>query len=128
MLYVKDMANGGPRAPGAARARRLGREEIQVLREQLRDWDLKDIITVLGEGDVLEVIGVERQLEYIQSVGFGSVGEGKRLVRERVAELAYSFKCDDTLESLVDATHMSAEEQLDRRERAWNINRALGRR
>lgn len=128
-MYMNDMANGSPRARGTARAHQLGKEEIQALREQLRDWNLIDIITVCGESDLLEVMGVERCLDYIQCIGFGPVGEDKRVVRERVAELAYAFDCDtplETLESLVDATHMSAEEQLDRRERAQDINRALG--
>jgi hypothetical protein len=64
------------------------------IRSVLRQFDLQDIITVLGESDVLDHIGVKRCLEFVQAVGFGPAGEDKRFCRERVATLAYSFECD----------------------------------
>jgi hypothetical protein len=68
--------------------------KLAHIRATLRQFDLSDIITILGESDVLEVIGVERCLEFVQAVGFGPAGEDKRRCRERVAELAYAFECD----------------------------------
>jgi hypothetical protein len=64
------------------------------IRSVLLELDLGDIITVLGESDVLEHIGIRRCLEFVQAVGFGPAGKAKRLCRERVAELASSFEYD----------------------------------
>jgi hypothetical protein len=71
-------------------------QELKMIhiRDMLRLFDLKDIITCLGESDVLDTIGVKRCLEFVQAVGFGPAGEDKRFCRKRVAELAYSFECD----------------------------------
>jgi hypothetical protein len=68
--------------------------KLAHIRAVLREFDLSDIITILGESDLLEHIGIKRCLEYVQAIGFGPAGEDKRLCRERVAELAYSFECD----------------------------------
>jgi hypothetical protein len=79
---------------------RQAKEELLIhlkmahIRSVLRTFDLTDIIACLGESDVLEVIGVKRCLEFVQTVGFGPAGEDKRFCRERVAELAYAFECD----------------------------------
>jgi hypothetical protein len=56
---------------------------------------VQGMVTVLGESDVLECIGIKRTLEYVQAIGFGPVGPDRRFCRERVAGLAYSFECDD---------------------------------
>jgi hypothetical protein len=62
------------------------------LKECLGHYDISQIIDVLGESDVLEVIGIKRCLEYVQAVGFGPVGHDKRFCRERVQELAVNFE------------------------------------
>jgi hypothetical protein len=77
----------------------LGENEVLDhigIRSALRYFDLGDIITVLGRGDILECIGIEECLNYIQGVGFNPVSQNKnrQICRERVAELAYSFECD----------------------------------
>lgn len=69
--------------------------KMAYIRSVCLEFDLSDIITVLGESDVLEVIGIQRCLEFVQAVGLGPAGEDKRFCRERVAELAYCFTCDD---------------------------------
>jgi hypothetical protein len=105
--------------------------ELRELRVRLREFDLSEVITLLGESDVLECIGVKRQLDYIQKIGFGPVGAERRFVRERVGELAVSFECDtqfDALERLLDMLHMNEEERLDARARAMDMRLEIMRR
>jgi hypothetical protein len=74
--------------------------KLDYIKGTLIKFDLSDIITVLGESDLLECIGVKRCLDYVQLVGFGPPGEDRRTCRERVAELAYSFECDEQARGL----------------------------
>jgi hypothetical protein len=63
--------------------------DCEALRDFLRDYDLPKIIAVLGRSDVLEVIGVERVLEYVQAVGSNPISSpDRRFCRDRVKELA----------------------------------------
>lgn len=63
-----------------------------TLRDFLRDYDHADVIAALGRSDLLEAIGLEDILAYVQAVGFGPVGPHRALVRSRVGSLAAAFE------------------------------------
>jgi hypothetical protein len=63
------------------------------LRELLRDYNHADVIAALGMSDLLEIIGVTAQLDYIQTVGYGPKTPERQFVRERVIALANGFEC-----------------------------------
>lgn len=75
-------------------ARRIDRDwELEEMRANLRNWDIRDIITILGESDVLEVMGVKRCLEFVQAVGLGPASEDRRFVRRQVKFMASGYEC-----------------------------------
>jgi hypothetical protein len=63
------------------------------LRGFLRDYNHADVIAALGEGDLLESIGIEQILDYVQSVGYGPASPERRFCRQRVIELGNGFEC-----------------------------------
>lgn len=67
--------------------------ELEELRANLRNWDIRDIVTLLGESDVLEVIGVERCWEFIETVSLGPASAERAFVRKHVRFLAASLEC-----------------------------------
>jgi hypothetical protein len=64
-----------------------------TLKERLMDYDIADIVTAVGTSDILEVIGAERCLEFVQAVAFGPASESRRLVRNRVRALSSGLEC-----------------------------------
>jgi hypothetical protein len=67
--------------------------DLEALRDSLRDYNHADVIWALGLGDLLESIGCDELMDYIQSVGFGPATAERRKVRQRVVALAASFEC-----------------------------------
>jgi hypothetical protein len=72
---------------------RIEEERSTTLRDFLRDYDHADVIAALGQSDLLEAMGVEDILAYIQAVAFGPPSASRRFVRERVRALGSSLGC-----------------------------------
>lgn len=77
-------------------ARRIDRDwELEEIRANLRNWNIRDIITLLGESDVLEAMGVERCWEFIETVSLGPASADRAWVRKQVKFLAASLECGE---------------------------------
>lgn len=61
--------------------------KTEWLTDVLRDYNHADIIEVLGESDLLEAIGVERQLAYCEAVALGPPAPDRQFVRARIAAI-----------------------------------------
>jgi predicted RNA polymerase sigma factor len=65
----------------------------EVLRELLMEYDRADVIAALGRSDLLEAIGLEAILAYVQAVAFGPQSADRRFVRNRVRALSSGLEC-----------------------------------
>jgi hypothetical protein len=60
---------------------------LEALRALLRDYNHADVIEVLGPSDLLEAMGVDAQLSYLEAVALGPVTPDRRFVRTRLGAI-----------------------------------------
>ncbi len=91
------------------------------IKDQLREWNLSDIIQALGVSDLLDAIDSHAICDHLVYVAMHRKGEQRaKVFRREVLSLAQQI----TLESLIDEDRRGEEEErLDNRERATTSTR-----